>query len=203
VSHAMLRGLYAITPLKMAPRLELADAVEAALRCWRAGASVAISYRKPWFDAEAVKDWILPDLHTQIELGNISFYPQSWPVEITPQEVILENAEGERIIHPADFVLLNTGFVQDPGLFEMAGIELRGERRVPVYNPETMETNVPGLYLAGTAAAGTQKRYTLFIENCHEHVGKIVQHLTGQWPDRLGTIPARRYDLPLEDIQAN
>jgi thioredoxin reductase (NADPH) len=179
------------------------SAVEAALRCWRAGVKVAVSYRKPQFDSQAVKDWILPDLQTQIELGNITFYPQSRPVEITPEHVILENANGERIIHPADFVLLNTGFVQDPRIFESAGVELHEERRVPVHNPETMETNVPGLYLAGTAAAGTQKHYKLFIENCHEHVGKIVQHLTGHWPDPLGTIPSRRYDLPLEDFQAN
>jgi thioredoxin reductase (NADPH) len=66
-----------------------------------------------------------------------------------------------------------------------------------------METNMPGLYVAGTAAAGSQKRYTLFIENCHDHVGKIVASICGYWPDELGTIPSRSYNLPFEDIQAN
>ena len=61
----------------------------------------------------------------------------------------------------------------------------------------------PGIYLAGTAAGGERKkRYTYFIENCHIHVARIVHHLTGKWPV-VGTIPARRYDLPLEDIEAN
>jgi thioredoxin reductase (NADPH) len=66
-----------------------------------------------------------------------------------------------------------------------------------------METNVPGLYVAGTAAAGNQSRYRLFIENCHHHVGKIMVALTGKWPAQLGTIAARRYDVPLADIQTN
>ena len=89
-------------------------------------------------------------------------------------------------------------------LLEAAGVTLAGESRTPVYDPETMETDVPGLYVAGTAAAGwRQERYTLFIENTHIHVGKIVQALTGRWPDRLGTIPPRRYELPLEAIQDN
>jgi thioredoxin reductase (NADPH) len=89
-------------------------------------------------------------------------------------------------------------------LFELAGVTLAGECQTPVYNPETMETDVPGLYVAGTAAAGKrQERYTLFLENTHVHVAKIVKALTGRWPDRLGTVPARRYDLPLEEIQAN
>jgi thioredoxin reductase (NADPH) len=66
-----------------------------------------------------------------------------------------------------------------------------------------METNIPGLFVAGTAAAGTQSNYTLFIENTHVHVGRILQVLTGRWPDRLGTIPSRQYEQPLEDIQSN
>jgi thioredoxin reductase (NADPH) len=66
-----------------------------------------------------------------------------------------------------------------------------------------METNISGLYVAGTAAAGSQKRYKLFIENCHVHVSKIVAHLTGQWPEQIGTVPARTYELAPEEFQAN
>jgi thioredoxin reductase (NADPH) len=184
------------------------SAAEAALRCWRAGSRVSISYRKAEFDPDVVKHWILPDLKTQIELGSIQFYPQTIPVEITPGHVLLENLRdleptGERIVVPADFVLLNTGFVQDPCLFQMTGVKLSGEERIPEYNPETMETNVPGVYLAGTAAAGTQKRYRLFIENTHEHVGKIALALTGRWPEKLGTIPERQYEQSFEKFQDN
>lgn len=184
------------------------SAAEAALRCWRAGSRVSISYRRSDFDPQTVKHWILPDLKTQIELGTIQFYPQTIPIEITPGFVRLAClnevgvASGE-INAPADFVLLHTGFVQDSTLFEQAGIHLSGEQRVPQFDPETMETNVPGLFLAGTAAAGSQRRYTLFIENTHVHVGKIVKALTGIWPAQLGTIPERHYELPLDQIQAN
>jgi thioredoxin reductase (NADPH) len=186
------------------------SAAEAALRCWRAGAHVTVSYRRAAFDADVVKHWILPDLQAQIEAGNIGFLPLTQPVAITPTHVMLERlrpdgtASGERFQQPADFVLLLTGYVGDVRLFERAGVTLAGPGRAPVYNPETMETDVPGLYVAGTVAAGQrQTRYTLFIENTHVHVGRIVQALTGQWPERLGTVAARRYDLPLEAIQDN
>ena len=85
----------------------------------------------------------------------------------------------------------------------MAGVTLTGENRVPRFNPETMESDVPGLYLAGTVAAGVQQRYTLFIENCHEHAGRIARAITGRWPSALGGVPARNVELPLEQIQAN
>ena len=186
------------------------SAVDAALRCWRAGAQVTISYRRAEFDTKAVKHWILPDLKAQIEVGTIGFQPLTVPVAITPEHVVLEKLRadgtltGQRFKHPTDSVLLLTGFEADVRLLELAGVTLAGEAQVPVYDPETMETNVPGLYLAGTAAAGRrQERYRLFIENSHAHVGRIVRALTGQWPDKLGTIPARQYDLPLEAIQDN
>jgi thioredoxin reductase (NADPH) len=186
------------------------SAAEAALRCWRAGAEVDLSYRRASFDGKLIKHWILPDLEAQIELGTIGFHPLTVPVEITPAHVVLERLDasgafsGQRFVHPADFVLLLTGFQADMRLFEMAGVTLAGDAQTPVYHPETMETDVPGLHLAGTAAAGKrQAKYILFVENSHVHVGRIVKALTGQWPEKLGTIPARRYDLPLEAFQDN
>jgi thioredoxin reductase (NADPH) len=85
----------------------------------------------------------------------------------------------------------------------MVGVSWKGENCVPVHNPATMETNVPGLYLAGTVAAGVQQRYVLFIENSHEHAGKITQAITGRWPAVLGDVRGRNYALGLEEIQAN
>jgi thioredoxin reductase (NADPH) len=179
------------------------SAVEAALRCWRAGAQVTLSYRRASFDEKSVKHFILPDLLAQIELGTIGFLPETTPVDIKPTCVLLENADGSRFELAADFVLMMTGFVGDMRLFKHAGVNLIGENQAPEHNLETMETNVPGLYVAGTAAGGERKaRYTYFIENCHVHVSRIVYHLTGEWPV-VGTIPSRQYELPLEDIQAN
>lgn len=85
----------------------------------------------------------------------------------------------------------------------MAGVTLQSENRTPVFNGATMETDVSGLYLAGTVAAGIQQHYTLFIENAHEHVGKITQALTGRWPEKLGSVPARNYELALQQIETN
>lgn len=180
------------------------SAVEAALRCFRAGARVTLSYRKADFDEQAVKHWLLPDLRAQIRIGTIEFLPETVPVEITPGQVLLRRLpDAELVSVPADFVLLAIGFRADRALFEKAGIQLTGEAGAPVFNPETMETNLPGVYVAGTAAAGTQTRYRLFIENTHDHVEKIVLATTGKRPEQIGTIPARRYDLPDEDIQSN
>ena len=182
------------------------SAVEAALRCWRSGAQVAISYRQADFDEILVKNSILPDLKTQIRKGSITFYPETVPVEITPQHVRLASTRAnslEEIRHETDFVLLCTGFAGDSSLLEMAGVTVSGDERIPKYDEDTMESDVPGLYLAGTAAAGSQRRYRLFIENCHIHAAKIAKALTGVWPEKIGTIAARKYDLPLVEIRSN
>jgi thioredoxin reductase (NADPH) len=186
------------------------SAAEAALRCWRAGAQVTLSYRRAHFDERKVKHWLLPDLEAQIEAGTIGFLPETTPVAIMPERVHLMPTVDGQLVESAepiewetDFVLLNTGFHGDQRLLEMAGVELVGENRVPNFDAETMETNVPDLYLAGTVAAGVQQRYTLFIENCHEHAGKITAAITGQWPATLGTIAPRNVDLAFEQYEAN
>jgi thioredoxin reductase (NADPH) len=179
------------------------SAVEAALRCWRAGAEVTISYRRDTFDEKSVKHFILPDLLAQIKLGTIHFIPETTPQEIKTSHVILKRPDGTQFEQPADFVLMLTGFVGDMTLFQKAGVTLGGESRAPKHNPETMETDVPGIYVAGTAAGGERKqRYSYFIENCHVHVSRIVNQLIGEWP-QVGTIPERQYELPLDEIIAN
>ena len=177
------------------------SALEAALRCWRCGADVTISYRRPEFDGRTVKPHLLSEISLLVREGRIAFLPATLPIEITPQHVVLAPAQdGKPTSHPpiiraADFVLLGTGFVADMRLFESAGVTLQGEQRAPVFSPETMETNVPGLYVAGVAAAGTQQQFRLFIENCHQHVEKIAAALTGQPHRPTTTIKDREYEV--------
>jgi thioredoxin reductase (NADPH) len=159
------------------------SALEAALRCWRAGADVTLSYRHPDFGRGSVKNFLLDDIDTRIRMGQILFLPSTLPVEITAQDVTLAPTAdglpvgGERICVPADFVILSIGFLADMRLFEMVGVQLTGPERAPVFNVDTMETNVPGLYVAGTAAGGTQKKFTLFIETSHQDIPKIIKSL--------------------------
>jgi len=97
----------------------------------------------------------------------------------------------------ADFVLMLTGYRMDTSLLEAAGVNLVGENNAPDFDMQTMQTNVPGLFVAGTAAAGTQVRFRLFIENCHQHVTRIVRTITGEDPPEGFINPvAKQFDLP-------
>ena len=85
-----------------------------------------------------------------------------------------------RLEVPADMVLLLTGYVQEPELFEMLGVGLEGSERRPRFDKATMETDVPGVFVAGTAIGGSAARTRVFIENAHEHVERIVRAITGK-----------------------
>ena len=153
------------------------SAVEAALRCHNAGAIVSLSYRGDQLDPKSIKYWLLPEITTLVKSGRITAYFSTTPTRITPTQVEL----GERAV-AADAVLLMTGYVADMTLCRLAGVELTGERQTPTYNPRTMETNIPGVYLAGTVIGGTQDRYRVFIENGHTHIARILAALTGKAP---------------------
>jgi thioredoxin reductase (NADPH) len=177
------------------------SAVEAAIRLYRVGADVTISYRRTEF-SERVKYWLRPELLFLIKRGSIGFLPSTAPVSISPEAVTLARTDdhgrpaGATLEVRPDFVLLMTGYEQDPTLFEQAGIELEGPNRAPRHNPRTMETNVPGIYVAGTAAAGTQVGgVKVFIETAHVHATRIAAHLTGA---ELGeeALEAPEYTLP-------
>lgn len=152
------------------------SAVEAAVRCHRAGADVTISYRGDDFDPKVVKFWLLPEVRALIRDGLVRFLPRTCVEAIRPASVVLSSGEV-----PADFVLLMTGYRQDPKLFDMLGVRLEGNAREPVHDPETMETNVRGVFIAGTAVAGTPPRkVSVIVETCHVHVPRIVAAIRGQ-----------------------
>ena len=153
------------------------SAVEAAVRCHRAGADVTLSYRREDFDPKVVKFWLLPEVRALIRDGKVRFLPNTSVVEIRSGSVLL--APQQEIA--ADFVLLMTGYRQDTTLLEMLGVELAGPAREPVHDPDTMETNVPGVFIAGTAVAGTPPRkVAVIVETCHVHVPRIVAAISGR-----------------------
>ena len=186
------------------------SAMEAALRCWRAGVAVSLSYRRAALNFERIKPHLAMDIGDRLAKGEIAFYPSSVPVEITPTHVVLASTHedgapnGRLTPVAADFVLLATGYEADMRLFAEAGVELVGEEQAPQYDPETMETNVPGLFVAGTAAGGTQiHKFKLFISTTHEHVVAIVKAITGVAPTLVGTTPRRNHAVTYEEVKAN
>lgn len=174
------------------------SAVEAAIRCVRIGADVTLSYRGSEFDPKRVKFWLLPEIEAMIRDGRMSFIPRSNVLQIKRDVVLLartrDDGSTEELRIPADVVLLLTGYEQDTTLFEQAGVELEGPGRKPVFDEKTMETNVPGLYVAGTASAGTQlEGVKEFIETSHVHIDRIVASITG---DKAPTVEVPEYTLP-------
>lgn len=165
------------------------SAVEAAVRCHRVGATVTVSYRRADFDSKVVKFWLLPEIRALIRDGLVQFLPRTEPIEIRPAAVVLAPTTSAGALLTTgiarevetDFVLMMTGYRQDSTLFEIFGVELRGDDRQPLHDPETMETNVPGVFVAGTAVAGTPPRkVTVIVETCHVHIPRIVGALTGR-----------------------
>jgi thioredoxin reductase (NADPH) len=164
------------------------SAVEAAIRCHRIGADVTLSYRGAELDANRIKFWLLPEIRSLIRDGRVRWLPSTVVREIRGDAVLLDSGEVA-----ADSVLLLTGYEQDSDLFEQAGITLDGPGRRPRFDEQTMETNVPGLFVAGTATAGTQLGGVKeFIETSHVHVARIVAALTRTAPP----VEAPSYEMP-------
>lgn len=153
------------------------SAVEAALELWRAGARVTLIHRGPDLSPK-VKPWVLPDIRGRLEKGEIAALFNARVVRIEPEAVVVDVAGEERRL-PNDFVFALIGYHAASPLLEALGVERDPETGVPLHNPDTMETNVPGVYLAGVTAAGWDAN-KIFIENGREHGERIVAHLTGR-----------------------
>ncbi len=166
------------------------SAVEAALRSHHAGAHVSLSYRRPELDSRSIKYWLTPEITGLIAANRIAAHFNSLPTRITETEVLLRdltNPAAAPDAISADFVLLLIGYEADLALLRLAGVELTGPCAAPKFDPVTMQTNIPNLFVAGTATGGTQEKYSLFIENCHIHVARILAALTGSTPPEAPT----------------
>lgn len=148
------------------------SAAIAALELYRAGARVTLVHRGATL-SDRIKYWIRPDIDNRIKEGSVTAHFQSRVVEIRPTAAIVELPSGERMEVETDAVLLLTGYHPDFDLLARAGVTL-GEKQAPVFNPETMETDVPGLYVAGGLVGGLDTG-AIFIENGRFHGEKIVR----------------------------
>jgi bacillithiol disulfide reductase len=139
------------------------SAVEAALQLFRAGARVTLVYRGTTFP-RSVKYWLKPDLENRVKAGEIAARMGAHLEAITEREVVIRDGLGRTERLPADRVYALTGFHPDFQLFERLGIAYDADTGRPHLDPETLETDVPGVYLAGSLTAG-RKISEIFIEN--------------------------------------
>jgi bacillithiol disulfide reductase len=159
------------------------SAAEAALDLYRHGARVTLLVRGPAI-SERVKYWIKPDLENRIRAGSVGAFFDARIREITPDAVHIDTPTGRESV-PADAVFPLIGYEPDFALFERCGIRLEGVQKVPAHDGETLESNVPGLYLAGAILGGTDVGH-IFIENSRHHAAWIARAIE----ERLERVPA-------------
>jgi len=158
------------------------SAAETALELFRSGANVTLVHRHPQLKP-SIKYWVRPDIENRIKEGSVRGLFNTSVVEIQPTQVIVER-DGSREEIPADAVFLLTGYHPDCDLYRRAGIRLHRETMSPEFHPETFETNVPGIFLAGGAICGRDTS-NIFIENGRFHGEKIVS-VIAERADRRG-----------------
>ncbi|ANE47621.1 hypothetical protein SY83_16515 [Paenibacillus swuensis] len=151
------------------------SAVDAAMDLLRVGAEVTIVYRGEQLSA-GIKPWVKPLFESMIEKGRIRMLLGSRVVNIEEQTVTVDIGNSQTEVIASDFVLALTGFRPDRTLLATAGIHLTEGQTVPDYNRDTMETSVPGLYIAGVIASGSNAN-EIFIESGRHHGKYIAQHL--------------------------
>jgi thioredoxin reductase (NADPH) len=150
------------------------SAAEASLELFRAGVHVTLVHRRAAL-GDSIKYWVRPDIDNRIKEGSIAARFESRVVEIRPTEVVIEH-HGTQESLPAEAVFLLTGYHADAELMRRAGIECDPETLSPTLNPETFESNVPNLFIAGGAVAG-RNTGNIFIENGRFHGERIIKIL--------------------------
>ncbi|MBV6643973.1 MAG: YpdA family putative bacillithiol disulfide reductase [Cyclobacteriaceae bacterium] len=155
------------------------SAVDVALETYRKGAKEVTMVVREEGVAPSVKYWVRPDVENRIKEGSIKSYFNSSITEIREHEIDIVTPEGSKTIEN-DFVLAMTGYQPDFAFLRSLGIEIgKDEFRTPRYLPDTMETNVPGVYLAGVICGGL-KTNKWFIENSREHADVIIQSIVSK-----------------------
>lgn len=151
------------------------SSVDAALETYRKGAEVTMIIRNSEI-SENVKYWVKPDIENRISEGSITAHFNAELIEIKEQSVTFKDKNGKIEEIENDFVLAMTGYLPDFDLLKNSGIDLQGECLNPVYNPETMESNIENLYLAGVVCGG-KDTHLWFIENSRIHAEMIIRNI--------------------------
>jgi thioredoxin reductase (NADPH) len=157
------------------------SAAIAALDLWRHGARVTLVHRGPAMHRH-VKYWILPDIENRIKNGEVTAYFDTTVARIDLDSVTIATPQGELTI-PNDYVFAMTGYHPDFNFLASLGVRIEGNERLPVFDPRSLESNVPGIYLAGVIVAG-DRTHEIFIENGRFHGHQIAEDLKSR-PRRL------------------
>eukprot|EP01133_Synstelium_polycarpum_P003271 gene3271-3725_t len=153
------------------------SAIDAALETYRKGAKVTLVVRGAEIGSY-VKYWVRPDIENRIKEGEIKAFFNAELEQISERSVRIRTEKG-LIDQENDFVIAMTGYKPDFSMLGRLGVELEENKGgVPVYNPDTMETNLQGLYLAGVVCGG-RDTHKWFIENSRVHAEQIFAHITG------------------------
>jgi len=152
------------------------SAIDVALETYRKGAEVTLVIRGNEIGSY-VKYWVRPDIENRIKEGDIKVYYQSELTAISETTVTINTPKGQFEIEN-DFVLAMTGYTPNFSLLQKLGVVL-DETNYPQHNPETMETNLAGLYLAGVVCGGVDT-HKWFIENSRVHAEQIMEHIVGR-----------------------
>ncbi len=147
------------------------SAAIAALELFRHGAKVTLVHRGDKL-SDKIKYWILPDIENRIKEGSITAHFNTTIVAILDEKVLLQKLTGEKFEIPNDFVFAMTGYHPDDDFLRSIGIQTDDENIAPIHNPETLQTNVEGLFVAGSVVAGKNNN-KIFIENGRLH-GKMI-----------------------------
>lgn len=150
------------------------SAAISALELWRRGARVTLVHRGEKLH-DHIKYWIRPDIENRIANGEIPAYFKSQVKEVRADSVVIQTPDGEVELHN-DFVFALTGYHPDYDFLRSMGLELSEEQKRPVCDPQTLESNVPGIYVAGVIVAGSRTN-EIFIENGRFHGGQIASDL--------------------------
>ena len=156
------------------------SAIDAALECWRKGAEVSLIIRGPEV-GKRVKYWVRPDILNRIEEGSIQAFYSTEITEVREKELLLTNTENKTQFRLAnDFVLALTGYQPNFRFLNALGVQLSDDGlKKPYYHPETMESNIEGLYLAGVICGGMET-HKWFIENSRIHAPMIVNDIVNK-----------------------
>lgn len=176
--HHYYREPYPYTGQKVVVVGASNSAVDAALETYRKGADVTMIIRHSEI-SKSVKYWVRPDIENRLAEGSIRSFFNAEIVEITGDSVLFKDEKDEIRALENDFVLAMTGYLPNFKFLLKSGIDLRGDCLKPMYDEESMETNVPGLYLAGVVCGG-KDTHLWFIENSRIHAQKIIAHIISE-----------------------